>query len=81
MLFDSCRDKRKFVFEVCSMFGSQLSAEELDYWSVYNIIYYCKFNNLNIKGATFEDVISIVEEHERERKMKLHESKQKLVSK
>jgi len=77
MMFDSCRDKKKFIFEVCGIFGSVLSVEEMDYWSVYNLIYYCKFNSLDIQGATFEDLMLIVDSHEKERKRKINDSREK----
>lgn len=78
VLFNQCNERNKFIFEVCSMFGTELTVEELEYWMVFEIIKACNVANLDIKELTFEEATEKLISHNRERRRKLYEAQRKL---
>jgi hypothetical protein len=69
-LFNLCKEKNKFIFEVCDIFGSGLTIEEMEYWFVYNVITSASIYDVNISHMTFEDALEEIERAERNRRRK-----------
>jgi hypothetical protein len=62
-LFTFCKDKNKFIFEVCNIFGDRLSVNELEFWMIENLISTCYVNDINIKGLSYEEASEKLSKH------------------
>jgi broad-specificity NMP kinase len=60
-VFCECKEKNKFAFEVCEIFGDELSVEEMQYWSAYNIITNAAVYDVDIQNMSFEAAIEEIE--------------------
>lgn len=75
-VFYECKEKNKFVFEVCDdIFGDKLTAEEMGYWSVYGIISSAYVYDVDITNMSFENAMDEIQEAARKRKAKWDKSK------
>jgi hypothetical protein len=69
-LFNQCKDKNKFVYEVCEVFGDKITIEEMDYWFAFDILQAASTYSLNVREMTFEDTLDEIEKQNNERKRK-----------
>jgi len=61
-LFRQCKEKSRFIFEVCPIFGDELTLEEMEYWFVYDIITSAHVYDVNIEDMSFENAIEEIDE-------------------
>ena len=73
-IFQLCSDRGRFVYEVCGIFGDKLSLEEMEYWSVYNVISNASLYDVDISGMSFEAALEKLEVDRRKRKKKWQRS-------
>lgn len=66
-LFYLCKDKNKFVYEVCDIFGDRFSVEEAEYWSVFSVLSNAHVYNVDISNMSLEDAMKTIERAEKER--------------
>ena len=69
-LFGVCKDKNRFVFEVCDMFGDSLTVEEMEYWFIFNVITSASIYDANISNMSFESALEEIEKADRKRRSK-----------
>ena len=69
-LFSICKEKNKFVFEVCDVFGDKLTIEEMEYWLAYNIITSANIYDVDISHMSFENAIDEIDDAIQKRKKK-----------
>jgi broad-specificity NMP kinase len=69
-LFNTCKEKNRFVFEVCSVFGDELTIEEMEYWFVYNVITNATVYDVDISNMSFENAIDEIDDAVEKRKRK-----------
>jgi hypothetical protein len=77
-MFNLCKEKNKFVFEVVDIFGDHLSSEEMEYWFVHGVITSASIYDIDLEGRTFEEVLESISEADRKRRMKWKNQKSQL---
>ena len=80
-LFKQCKEKNKFVFEVCEVFGNELTIEEMEYWFVYDLITSATIYDVDITNMSFEAAVDEIDgavERRRKRKWQTKSSQRKL---
>ena len=80
-LFYLCKEKNKFVYEVCDVFGDRLSIEETEYWYVFNIISSASVYDVNISHMSLESAVEEIKKAERKRKLRWQSRSKKSSSK
>ena len=69
-LFSLCDKNNRFVFEVCDLFGSKLTVEELEYWLAYGPIRSAAVEGVDITGLSYDDAVEAIQQEARRRKDK-----------
>jgi hypothetical protein len=76
-IFNLCKEKNRFVFEISDIFGDHLTPEEMEYWFIHGVITSASIYDVDLKGKTFEEAMESISEADRKRKRRWENKKLK----